>query len=302
MSLLIDKSEWMSKKLKPMFNLGVQLGNHGTTYSPGNVWSIKKEMAIHEYIKPYVTIIRKNREKWFYYDPFCGSGLIKFDKKILDGVCFPGSPIITLSRREDFPFTKYFMSDSDDKAIQSLNLRLEHMKVDARAKKMTFTDSLDFIKNQSSKHTSCLAIIDPVGIKEIPWSMISKILALPSTDMIELVNSQGLKRCFSAATKDKDYQLGNFLGDNSWQQCKNECQIIEKYVEKIKKLKKYVLVIPVYRTKDYKQYDLILATDSRGGEKVLTYLKDRLDSITTELIKNVSATASGRLRSLNEFL
>jgi len=59
---------------------------------------LKKEVALHLYIPSYYNIIKNHFKNWYYFDPFCGSGLFEFTKpSILKGEKFPGSPIITLA-------------------------------------------------------------------------------------------------------------------------------------------------------------------------------------------------------------
>jgi hypothetical protein len=67
-----------------------------------------------------VKILRSNGfKKWCYMDPFCGSGLIKINKKYL----FPGSPLVPLFHIDDFPFSKYYLSDIKQDYINALTKR-----------------------------------------------------------------------------------------------------------------------------------------------------------------------------------
>jgi len=54
-------------------------------------------------------------------DPFSGSGLLKIKNKYL----FPGSSFIPLFRINEFPFSRYYLSDNNKKYIDVLEKRVE---------------------------------------------------------------------------------------------------------------------------------------------------------------------------------
>ena len=108
-----NKIEWLERKIQPHLDLAQPIKNDGLVVSNGKLWSLKKEIFIYEYIQPYVNIFKSAKNhfrKWCYFDPFSGSGL--FDLEIPGNkVKFPGSPLLSYSRHENFPFSEYYFAD-----------------------------------------------------------------------------------------------------------------------------------------------------------------------------------------------
>lgn len=127
MSARID--DWIKEKITPLFAEIKEIKNDGELTSEGNLWSLKKEVALHLYIPSYFNIIKDYFEKWYYYDPFCGTGLFEFTQQgILKGEKFGGSPIVALSQRAKYPFHDYFLSDKSKEVTMTLKKRFWYLE------------------------------------------------------------------------------------------------------------------------------------------------------------------------------
>ncbi|MGI0045994.1 MAG: three-Cys-motif partner protein TcmP [Nitrosotalea sp.] len=299
---------WIKEKITPLFEEIKSIKNDGEITSPGNLWSLKKEVALHLYIPSYFNIIKNHFEKWYYYDPFCGSGLFEFKQQgILQGEKFGGSPIVALSQQKKYPFNDYFLSDLSEEATTTLKKRIKNLyKSDLNVESIDFRSSISQVERIDARtgHESCLAFIDPVGYIPIPWVDIERLLQVQTCDLFIVVMTSDLNRNLAIALNPEqsgDQGLTEFLGNESWRECQNGDEIVERYRQQIASYGKFTEVLSVNRVGETKIYDIILTTRSDGGIRVMRGIAEKLRDVTTEKIKTQAITSSGRISSMDSY-
>ena len=79
MSSKIDPYDWTKKRISYLINKIELVKKDGEHVSPGQIWSIKKLLALDYYIASTHNIFKKNFDNWYFVDTHCGSGLIGFE-------------------------------------------------------------------------------------------------------------------------------------------------------------------------------------------------------------------------------
>lgn len=304
----LDVGTWIKEKITPLFEEIKPIKKDGLATSHGNIWSLKKEVALHLYIPSYYNIIKNYFKKWYYYDPFCGSGLFDFTKpSILKDEKFPGSPLVALSQKKKYPFDEYFLSDKSRIATKALKTRIQKLyklKIDART--INFSSSIALVENIDAKlgKESCLAVIDPTGYIPIPWKNMERLLKIKTCDFFIVVMTSDLNRNLPIALNSKqkgDQGLTDFLGNKSWQNCVSGDEIVKKYRRQIADFGKYTEIISVNRIGETKMYDIILSTRSKGGINVMRHIAKKLREVTTENLTPQAIFGSGKMKPLEEY-
>lgn len=297
-----DIDDWIKEKITPLFDEIKPIKKDGEITSPGNLWSLKKEVALHLYIPSYYNIIKNHFEKWYYYDPFCGSGVFKFTKPpILNGEIFPGSPLIALSQKRKYPFHNYLLSDISKTATSALKKRIQKLyKLDLDVKNQDFQSSIASVESIDARTgaESCLAVIDPVGYSAIPWSSMERLLRVETCDFFIVIMTSDLHRNLAIALNpelDSNQGLTEFLGNESWLECQSGDDIVEKYRRRIADFGKFTEILSVNRVGETKIYDIILSTRSRGGINVMSGIAEKLKQVTTEKIQPHAIVSSGKI-------
>lgn len=303
-----DINSWIKGKITPLFEEIKPIKNDGGITSPGNMWSLKKEVALHLYIPSYYNIIKNHFRNWYYFDPFCGSGLFEFTKhSILKGEKFPGSPIIALAHKEKYPFHQYLLSDKSKNNTNALNSRIKKLyNLDIDIETFDFTSSIKSVEHIDDRtgYDSCLAVIDPVGYAVIPWADMERLLKIKTCDLFIVVMTNDLHRNLSAALnpeQNDDKGLTNFLGNDSWKNCETGDDIVKKYRQQISNFGRYTEIINVNRIGENKIYDIILSTRSLGGMNVMKGISEKLRQVTTEKIQSQAISGSGKIKPLDEY-
>jgi len=303
-----DVNSWIRKKITPLFEEIKPIKNDGLETSHGNLWSVKKEVALHLYIPSYYNIIKNYFKKWYYYDPFCGSGLFDFTKpSILKDEKFPGSPIIALSQNEKYPFHEYFLSDRSRIATKTLKTRIQNLyNLEIDVQTTDFSSSIISVENIDAElgKESCLAVIDPTGYIPIRWKDMERLLKIKTCDFFIVAMTSDLNRNLSIALnpeQEGDQGLTDFLGNKSWQNCVSGDEIVKKYRKQIADFGKYTEIISVNRVGETKIYDIILSTRSKGGINVMRAIAEKLKEVTTENLTPQAIFGSGKMKPLDEY-
>jgi len=306
MSTEVD--QWIKEKISPLFELIRPISNDGMNTSVGDVWSLKKEVALHLYIPSYFNIIKEYFKKWYYFDPFCGNGLINFDNHpVLKNVKFPGSPVVSLSHKSKYPFHDYFLSDKDSNVKPVLEKRLTTLYGSSPAVGIqSFANAISSVEQIDAQTgaESCLAVIDPVGYSAIPWTNMQRLFRIKTCDLFIVVMTRDLQRNLVAAKNSRSQQdkgLTDFLGDGSWKGCDSGDDIVDVYRERISAYGKFTELIRVNRVGEVPIYDIILATRSKGGLSAMRGITSKLQEITTEQISKQAVTGSGTIEAIDRF-
>jgi three-Cys-motif partner protein len=304
-----DPYVWSKNRIKILVDKIQTLKNDGLDVSDGDVWSIKKLLLLDYYVKPFVTIIRKNCfNNWYYVDTHCGSGLIGFDDDDLKNECFPGSPLIVALRGKEYSFHEYIFSDIKTEKINALKKRLGSLKhvtgnLNHSFNMIEFKKTVELVETKKQKGNAFLIFIDPIGFKEITWNLMEKLLSIQTADIIFTFMTYVIALNRSKADSDivTAQLLDEFFGNNNWNNCEDGETLAELYKQQMSKFKKYTYTIPVYQTGERILYHMIIATNSKGASNVFDDARRIMDVTTTELFRDALKVISGKTKDLTEF-
>ena len=269
------------------------------------IWSLKKILVLHDYIKPYLQIVRNNGYKNVHYvDPFSGSGFLKIDRKIM-----PGTPLIPiLSTRElitknkSWCFDSCYYSDSDKFYISELDKRIKILKnglptrfeiehkMFRTAAYTKFTGAPPLPKNE--KDNAYLVVLDPYGF-DVYWEYLEQILKSGPVDVILTFPSE-LANWTKTMSNSQD-KLQRMFGGNDFINFESSNEFVERYCEKIEKTpmpwRKKTTAITVDAGKQ--TYHLICISRSGGALKVFSSMQKKFDDISTEKLQGMFNAATG---------
>lgn len=271
---------------------------------------MKKLLFLDYYIGSFVKIIRSPRfnfKNWYYVDPFCGSGLITFEKE-LKGEKFPGSPMIAALRAAQFPFSDYFLSDIDKESIDALKSRLVSNKVNTgnhnyAPRIASFESVVAQIEKLKQWGNAFLIFIDPTGYKETRWDLMEKLFEIQTADIIFtfMTYSIALNRSKADSNEETANSLDEFFGDNRWINCQTGDELLAEYIKRIESKGKKTFVIPVNMKGESKMYDLIFATRSTWGSNVAASASEIMDAVSTELIRSSFQVVTKKRTEITDF-
>ncbi len=276
--------------------------NDGLEKSIGDIWSIKKFLLLDYYMPAFISIVSKNNFKKFYYaDPFCGSGkFADFKDPSLKKESFPGSALVGALNASSLGYTDCIFSDINSAYVDSLNARLENSKsilngMSYKAGTMDFENAVEKILALRRYQVAILVLIDPAAYIPIKWSLMERLSKEIGIDIILNFYTHRIAQNVSATKKNKSVErnLNEFFGDDSWKRIRDGPRtsslgekLLEIYLEKLRTVsKKNVIDIGVYKEGAHKLYDLIVITRSHAGAKVITDAKEVMRNATTESIK-----------------
>ena len=303
--------DWTKDRVSYLVQKIILLKEDNYTVSPGQIWSIKKLLALDYYIEASHNIFKKNFTHWYFVDTHCGSGLIGFKDDLLKDEKFPGSPLIATLKNEFYPFSDYILSDISEDSINVLKDRLLKLKdyVGGRTyspETRSFSETVQLVKDKDSKWGNMFLIfIDPAGFKDLQWCEIEKLLSIEKADIFINFMSYGiaLNRPHTEKYDETAETFDSVFGTSEWSNCNNQDELVELYIKQLRTKKKYVEAIPVFRSGKNKIYYLIFASDnSAGAGNIMTYMKEIMDNVTTELIETALKIATNKISNLDRWL
>lgn len=300
-----DAFNWSKNKISALVDRISLIKDDGLMLAPGEIWSLKKSLALDYYIEGSVNLFKKYFDNWFYVDTHCGRGLIGFDEGILKGERFPGSPLIAALRSADSEFTEYMFFDNDEKAIDTLQKRMQVLKPQIgthnfQIRRSEFAESVSVIESKKKFGNAFLVFIDPIGFIEIKWELMERLLKVPKADIFFTFMTHAIARHKSNVSRSPAYidSLNDFYGDSSWSSQPDGDGLLQLYIDKIKNFRKYVLTIPVFQTGERKLYDIIIATDSKGANNIVADATEVMKVTDTEVIRDALAVATNKMDTL----
>ncbi len=303
----IDKYQWAKDRIRLLYKNVEKWHDADLTTPKHDFWSIKKLIALDYYVVPFVQIMKsKGFKKWYYVDPFCGSGMLEFKKKYH----FPGSPLIPIFHFDLLPFSGYYLSDIKSEYIDALrnrikkipknkdmNIHIANADFSSRAENL-FTG----IQPESWKDTGYLVFLDPFGL-DVDWKNMERILSSGPVDIIFTFPTWAI--VWNRDNKRAEYKLTAYFGDDRWKKLRTQDDFIGHYCGKIEKLgyrhKYKTFAIDVIQDGG-RRYHLILATQSSGGANILEALKKGVSSVTTETIYSAFSVTVGAKKDLDSFM
>ncbi len=305
-----DPYDWAKERISYLIDEIVPIKNDNHPVSPGKIWSIKKLLALDYYIAASHPIFKKHFKKLSYVDTHCGSGVISFDDDLLNLEKFPGSPLIAALRNKDKPFSDYFFSDSSSESILALNQRLKQLKDNVGNRHYqpairNFTDTVQLISDKQEWGRAFLIFVDPTGFTELVWEDVKKLLLIEKADIFITFMSYSfaLNRPHALPDTEHEKTFDSVFGNSDWKKCSDQEELLKLYLQQIGTIKKYVDVIPVFRTGESKLYDLIFASNnSAGAGRIMTYTKKIMTNVTTDLIKDALKVVTHKTTDLDKWM
>ncbi|MDE1766113.1 MAG: hypothetical protein KGI27_07545 [Thaumarchaeota archaeon] len=98
-----------------------------------------------------------------------------------------------------------------------------------------------------------------------------------------------------------EQSLNEFFGNNEWKKCEDGNSLVELYRSQIAQFKKYTHIISVFQSGERKLYDLIIATNSKGGSNVIDDARRIMEVTTTELFRDALKVVAGKTTDLTQF-
>ena len=309
--MVSDYHQWCKEHTGYLYEKIQHLKNDTLVTSPGNIWSLKKLLFLDYYIGGFVKIIKSpksNFSKLFFVDTHCGTGLIKF-KDGLEGEYFPGSPLVAALRADQYSFTDYLLSDSDENSIKALSERLKANKIlfgnrDYNPQIMDFNDAVNNAIQKYEWGTAFLFFIDSIGYKEIKWTSMKKILDIKTADIIFTFMTYTIERNRIIADKNEKTASGfdEFFGSSEWRNYTLGQELLELYRRKLESTGKSTYVIEVFKKGENKLYDIIFVSRSSGGSNIANFVSDVLKYIDTEMIHGIFEIISNKTRPITDFM
>lgn len=303
-----DPYEWAKQRITKIVEKISPIKNDGLVPSFGQVWSIKKLLALDYYISATHVIYKKYFDNWYYVDTHCGSGLIGFEEDMLKDEKFAGSPLIVTLNNGKKPFSDYFISDISQESIDALVQRMKVLKPSIGNRTYnpvcrSFEDSVKEIQKYVREGNMLLIFVDPKGYKEIKWNLMRDLLSINRADIfITLMSySLALNRPHAKPNSEAEKNFNELFGNEEWKNANNQQELVETYLNQIRKYKKFVYTIPVFKTGENKLYDLIFATNNGGAKNIIDDTKGILDVVTTELIESALKVATNKKKDLSEW-
>lgn len=309
--MVTDYHEWCKDHIGYLSEKIQTLKNDNLLTSPGDIWSIKKLLFLDYYIAGFVTIIKAPKSKFkklFFVDTHCGTGLIDL-KDGLEGEFFPGSPMVAALRANQYLFTDYLFSDSDQDSIDALSKRLKANKAlvgnrDYAPQMMDFNDAVENAVKKQEWGTAFLFFIDSIGYKEIKWSSMQKIINITTADIIFTFMTFPIERNRPIADENDTTAktFDEFFGDSEWRKYNTGQELLTLYRRKLESTGKKTHVIEVFKKGENKLYDIIFVSRSKGGESIVDYVTKILKYIDTELIHGIFEIITKKTLQITDFM
>lgn len=235
--------------------MGKQTNRSGSHF--GGEWTVQKLYVIEEYLKTYVTVLKKQNVKKIYVDGFAGSGKteLKTVAKSIEQTTIDGSALLSLK----YDFDEYYFLELDEDRIAMLkeNVKSNYSEKFSKVHFITgdCNKKLNDVLSNITVYDRCLMFLDPYAL-ELNWETLEKISQCGVVDLWYLFPLSVIR----LMSKDKEITDGNkdkvtsILGTDKW--------LNELFVESQQ--------ISMFGETQYKRIEY---------EKVLEYIKKRFATI-----------------------
>ncbi|MEM3907069.1 MAG: three-Cys-motif partner protein TcmP [Nitrososphaerota archaeon] len=259
---------------------------------PAREWAILKLAILAYYVAVYTNIIKNYFDKAYYFDLFAGPGLNKIEE--LNLILF-GSPLIA-DRVPKKKFDKLYLFEAKSEYAEALRKLLPHAKVKCEdVNGPEFKTIVESLCKDSSVHF--LAFVDPEGL-EIEWETLQHLFQFTG-DIIINCQCTGIAR--HALKGDKTSaraieRLQRFFGTDEWKSCKDEEELFELYLERIRQYREIVIPIKVTSPYRFYYYIVVAVRKTRGSQKWISVIEDtkeKIEKIKPEELENIVRRLSG---------
>ncbi|MCX5042453.1 three-Cys-motif partner protein TcmP [Aldersonia sp. NBC_00410] len=207
-------------------------------------------------------------------DGFAGSGMYS------DGL--DGSAIMTAKLfrehicRPNFQPLTYVTNDLDPRRCEALDGRMKGLPLDDGIQHVPVGPKKfeDIVGEVRQKHAprgkQALWIIDPYGLKQIPWSIVSETVTVPKNDAVITFMADEAHRYRTNPAMVS--VMGSLYGDDSWKNvpdrlttAQSKAALVKLYCDKLEALGCHTSSFDVDVARRYTRYSLIFATHHQAG-------------------------------------
>ena len=284
--------EWLKSKVSMLKSLTDKLCRISNIHYEAHDWTVLKLIALQYWVDVYTKIIPRYKRNYWYLDLLAGSGT-NYIKETGDIVV--GSSIIAYLFAHQ-PFSKYILIELDKTRCKALRRRLISLGIKNLE---IYPDNCNrVIEGLNIDVDHYLAFIDCQGL-DVKWKIMEKLLRKPG-DIILLFQTMEIRRTLGRAKElGMEKALTDFYGDKSWIQAKNEKDLLEIYVNKLRKYRSYVNNIKI-RGEGF-HYDIILACKKGKYIRAWEHLKSRIEHMTSKAVRYALMMLKGELKGLEFF-
>lgn len=235
--------------------MGKQTNRSGSHF--GGEWTVQKLYVIEEYLKTYVTVLKKQNVKKIYVDGFAGSGKteLKTVTKNIEQTTIDGSALLSL--KYDFDEYYFLELDADRIAMLEENVKSNYSEKFSKVHFITgdCNKKLNDVLSNITVYDRCLMFLDPYAL-EFNWETLEKISQCGVVDLwylfpLSVIRLMSKDKEITDRNKDK---VTSILGTDKW--------LNELFVESQQ--------ISIFGETQYKRIEY---------EKVLEYIKKRFATI-----------------------
>lgn len=235
--------------------MGKQTNRSGSHF--GEEWTVQKLYVIEEYLKTYVTVLKKQNVKKIYVDGFAGSGKteLKTVTKNIEQTTIDGSALLSL--KYDFDEYYFLELDADRIAMLEENVKSNYSEKFSKVHFITgdCNKKLNDVLSNITVYDRCLMFLDPYAL-ELNWETLEKISQCGVVDLwylfpLSVIRLMSKDKEITDRNKDK---VTSILGTDKW--------LNELFVESQQ--------ISIFGETQYKRIEY---------EKVLEYIKKRFATI-----------------------
>lgn len=284
-----------------------------------HAWAGIKLALLSYYIGVYSTAIKSmakpGESKICYIDTFAGPGLVKTPKISTKKVLLYGSPILGMivPKAEGSGFRmidKFVFIESDSRKAMILRT-VSHLVADKigipRESISIITNDMNHVDyTRLMARNNCihaLVFVDPYCC-ESQWNTIEKILGLPTDVLINFMTA-GIRRRWGTEKTQENTRLDEYFGNTEWRKAKNEKDLLNLYVENIRRMNRIVHVVRVNGEGMF-YYHIVLATrpTSSGNpwlEPIEKRLKPKIEKTDAKKFKNLISIFEKDISTLDKY-
>lgn len=167
----------------------------------------------HQIIKRYIDASWGARQKFTsqrtYIDLFAGTGRvnIKHTQTFLDG-----GPLAAwqIAQQRRGAFSDFFVADANSEYLAACDSRLVKLGAPVRSTVGRADQTIDWVLPQLSKSGLHLALLDPFNAGHLHYSIIKKLAAMPTIDIVVHLSTGDIQRNIASGLQAKQSPLDMF--------------------------------------------------------------------------------------------
>lgn len=233
-----------------------------------------KHVILKRYLGAWFPILSRYSDRILYIDGFAGPGryskgeagspLIALDVANTHRGKLAGELIFRFVEREEARVTHLRAEIDEMKLPKHFNVRAEHGRFDA-----TIGPLLDELKAETTP-TPAFAFIDPFGISGYPYSIVSRLLSQPRTEVLVTFMADALNRWLTHPSEEVTTHIVDTFGDDEpLAIAKSTGNRIERlriaYQERLSRHARFVRYFEMRDRDNRVQYYLFFATNNELG-------------------------------------